>query len=192
MPSSLHPQLVEITPESHHVQIQLAYATHDNITGQPIYQKKACYLHKKAELCLKKAVIIADTLNLRLKIFDAFRPLEAQMTLWKHFEDPNYISHPEEGSTPHCRGVAVDLTLIDAEGNELEMGTAFDHLGKESHHSYLTLSPTAISNRMLLLGIMTAAGWDYYENEWWHYQLHHARDYEKLTDITAGTKLIPR
>ena len=118
----------------------------------------------------------------RLKIFDAFRPSEAQWALWNHTPDPNFLADPKRGS-PHSMGAAVDLTLIDGSGAELDMGTAFDAFTPLSHHANLAIPPTAQRNRAILLGIMTAAGWDFYRNEWWHYQLFHARErYPVLSD----------
>ncbi|MGH7089198.1 MAG: M15 family metallopeptidase, partial [Stellaceae bacterium] len=84
--------------------------------------------------------------------------------------------------SPHSRGAAVDLTLIDADGAELEMGTGFDAFTPLSHHGTTALPIAAQRNRMLLLGLMTAAGWDFYRNEWWHYQLFDPRRFPLFGD----------
>ena len=115
--------LVEITPSGHGVEIDLAYAGADNFTGRPVYRRAACYLHADAERLLGRAVALAAAQGFRLKIFDAFRPTEAQWVLWNHTPDPEFLADPRRGS-PHSRGVAVDLTLIDGDGRELEMGTS--------------------------------------------------------------------
>ncbi|HEU4825959.1 MAG TPA: M15 family metallopeptidase, partial [Dongiaceae bacterium] len=81
-------------------------------------------------------------------------------------------------------GVALDLTLIDAHGRELDMGTDFDALTPRSHHGRTDLSPEAQRNRLLLLGLMTAAGFEFYTNEWWHYQLFGARSYPVVAQGT--------
>ena len=173
--------LVEITPESHRVLIDLAYATPRNLTGKPVYRRALCYLHPEAAAKLARAVELAAALGLRLKIFDAFRPSEAQWLLWNACPDPNFLADPRRGS-PHSRGAAVDLTLIDAEGKELEMGTTFDAFTPLSHHGNTEVPVAAQRNRFLLLGLMSAAGWDFYGNEWWHYQLFNARQYPLLGD----------
>ena len=111
--------LVEITPDNHDITLNIAYATTDNFTGAPVYRRSACYLHKKAEKCLKKASRYAKKLGYRFKIYDAFRPTEAQWVLWNHTPDPMFLADPRRGS-PHSRGVAVDLTLIDETGKDLE------------------------------------------------------------------------
>ena len=57
------------------------------------------------------------------------------------------------------------------------MGTGFDALTPLSHHGRTDVPLEAQRNRLLLLGLMTAAGFEFYTNEWWHYQLFNARDY---------------
>jgi zinc D-Ala-D-Ala dipeptidase len=181
--------LIEITAPEYPVLHEIAYATANNFTGKPVYSRSACYLHVDAAASLKKAINHAMALQLRLKIFDAYRPAEAQYLLWEHSPDPNFLAHPEKGS-PHSRGVAVDLTLVNEDGNELDMGTAFDAFTPLSYHGAEGLSSTAIHNRLLLLGIMTCAGFDFYRNEWWHYQLFNSRSYPLLTDKESGTKMM--
>ncbi|MBL0899660.1 MAG: D-alanyl-D-alanine dipeptidase, partial [Reyranella sp.] len=83
---------------------------------------------------------------------------------------------------PHSGGLAVDLTLLDMAGNELDMGTAFDAFTPMSHHARTDVSVEAQRNRHLLMGLMTSAGWDFYRNEWWHYQLFDARRYPLVSD----------
>ncbi|WP_142849402.1 D-alanyl-D-alanine dipeptidase [Telmatospirillum sp. J64-1] len=167
--------LVEITEAEFGVELSIAYATAGNFTGRPVYGRPACYLNPEGAQLLRRAVDLAAPLGLRLRIFDAFRPAEAQWKLWQHSPDPEFLADPRRGS-PHSMGAAVDLTLIDGSGAELDMGTAFDAFTPLSHHGVTEgISPEAQRNRALLLGIMTAAGWDFYRNEWWHYQLFNAR-----------------
>jgi D-alanyl-D-alanine dipeptidase len=186
-------RLVEITSESHDVVVALAYATPENFTGRSVYAAAArCYLHEEADLHLRRAIALAARLGLRFKIFDAFRPAEAQWVLWRHTPDPEFLADPRRGS-PHSMGVAVDLTLIDGSGRELDMGTAFDAFTPRSHHGAEDVSAAALRNRSVLLGIMTAAGWDFFRNEWWHYQLFDARRrFPMLSDSVPPTPMMPR
>jgi zinc D-Ala-D-Ala dipeptidase len=181
--------LVEITPASHDVVIMLAYATAQNLTGKPVYRQARCFLHRDAEARLVRAVALARPLGLRLKLFDAFRPSEAQWALWNACPDPNFLADPRRGS-PHSRGVAIDLTLIDAAGAELDMGTGFDAFTPLSHHANTEIPLAAQRNRFLLLGLMSAAGWDFYGNEWWHYQLFDSRQYPVLSDADAPAPMM--
>jgi len=144
----------------------------------------------KPQKKFNKAAKIAEKFNLRFKIFDAFRPTEAQQVLWNHTPDPTFLAPPEKGSA-HSRGVAIDLTLIDIHGNELDMGTAFDAFTPLSFHAVTEgISVEAQKNRLIMLGIMSAAGWDFYKNEWWHYQLFDAKKYALISDSDAGTGMM--
>ncbi|USO01130.1 MAG: D-alanyl-D-alanine dipeptidase [Alphaproteobacteria bacterium] len=176
--------LVKIEPQKHDVILSIAYGTHNNVTGKPLYRNPACFLRPEAERCLIKSIDLAAALGYRIKIWDAFRPQQAQQKLWDHTPNASFVAPPERGS-PHTRGVAVDLTLVDAQGNDLDMGTGFDDFTENSFHSHLGISREAQINRRILLGIMTASGWDYFENEWWHYQLHGSKDFPL---ITAGSE----
>ena len=166
--------LVAITPPAFDVDVQLAYATDANLTGRPVYRNAKCWLHPAAAEKLTAAIELAKPLGFRLRIFDALRPVEAQWALWNARPDPEFLADPRRGS-PHSRGVAVDLTLLDPDGQALDMGTAFDAFTPLSHHGHTDVAPIAQRNRLLLMGLMTTAGWDFYRNEWWHYQLFEAR-----------------
>ncbi|NDF11838.1 MAG: D-alanyl-D-alanine dipeptidase [Proteobacteria bacterium] len=185
-------KLIPIDKPGFDVDLDIRYATDNNFTGKPIYSRPGSYLHPEAAKALQWAIELAALQGLRFKIFDTFRPREAQVALFNHTPDPNFISHPDTGSVPHCRGVAVDLTLIDKKGKELDMGTDFDAFTPLSFHGSRDVSLEAQKNRYLLMGIMTTAGWDFYRNEWWHYQLFKPREFEILTDELAGTKMMPK
>ncbi|MBL6931498.1 MAG: D-alanyl-D-alanine dipeptidase [Rhodospirillales bacterium] len=174
--------LIPITDQSHDVLLDIKYATADNFTGQPVYSQAACYLHGEAEALFRRAIELARIQDWRFLVFDAFRPSEAQFKLWDHTPDPDFLADPNRGS-PHSRGVAIDLTLLDmATGKPLDMGTAFDAFTPLSHHGNTEISTIAQENRYRLLGLMTAAGWDCYLKEWWHYQLFDSRSYDVLSD----------
>jgi len=180
--------LVEITPADG-VVLALAYATAENFTGKAVYLRARCYFHPDAAALLQNAVQLAARIGYRLKIFDGFRPAEAQQILWDACPDPDFLADPKRGS-PHSRGVAVDLTLLDAAGQALEMGTPFDAFTPLSHHGNGEISVAAQRNRLLLLGLMTDAGWDFYRNEWWHYQMFDARRYPVRSDAELGLGLM--
>jgi zinc D-Ala-D-Ala dipeptidase len=172
--SIMTPDLIAIVPPDFDVDIALAYATPANLTGKPIYRNAECWLNREAADMLKATIALAEPLGLRLRIFDALRPVEAQWVMWNVNPDPEFLADPRRGS-PHSRGAAVDVTLLDAEGRELDMGTSFDAFTPLSHHGRTDIAVAAQHNRFVLMGLMTAAGWDFYRNEWWHYQLFDAR-----------------
>jgi len=166
--------LLPIARPDFDVEICIAYASSENFTGHAIYKRPGCYLHEDASKLLSRAIDLAKPLGLRFKIFDAFRPAEAQWVLWNHTPDPDFLSDPRRGS-PHSMGVAIDLTLIDSSGDELDMGTGFDDFTPQAHHGALDITVEGQRNRAVLLDLMTAAGWDFFQNEWWHYQMFDAR-----------------
>ena len=178
----MNKNLIKVNKKELDIEIDLKYASDDNFTNSPIFKSKVCLIHKIAFEHLELAINIAKKIGYKLKIFDAYRPVYVQKKLWEYLPDPNFIVPPEKGS-PHSRGVAVDLTLVDFKGNELDMGTGFDEFSKLSYHGNLNISEASYKNRMLLLGIMTDAGWDFFRNEWWHYQLFNSKSYPIIQDI---------
>lgn len=170
------PVLVPITAATHGVEINLIYASEHNFTGRVIYQSALCFLHPLAEAGLRRAIAAARGMDLRLMIFDAFRPQEAQEALWAVAPNPAYIADPAKGSN-HTRGVAVDLTLIGPDGKALDMGTPVDTMSSASHHFHAAHPVDVQLNRMKLLTVMLEAGFVHHPNEWWHYQLPDAREF---------------
>lgn len=177
--------LIELQSNEFPIEIDIKYSTGDNFTGKPVYKKSLCLLQEDAVRAFRRACEIAQALGYRFRVFDAYRPTEAQWKLWEHSPDPEFLADPAKGS-PHSRGVAIDLTLIGPDGRDVDMGTAFDAFTPLSHHGRTDISVEAQTNRLLLLGIMTSAGWDFYRNEWWHYQLFNSRNYPLISDAEAG------
>lgn len=180
--------LVALT-EADGVLLDLRYATADNLLGRPVYGRAVALLHPTARDALLAAARRAAVLGLRLKVFDAFRPLEAQRAFWEAAPDKTFVADPATGGT-HPRGIAVDLTLVDAAlGEDLPMGSAFDDFTPASAHGQLGgLTPDAIRNRALLLGLMTASGFEHYAPEWWHYHLPGRERFAALSaaDVPGG------
>ncbi len=174
-------RLVELTEERHGLVIGLAYAGPGNLTGRAIYANTCCLLRRKAAQGLVQAAEWAALCGFRLKVLDAYRPPWAQERLWRHLPDPRYVADAETGSC-HSRGVAVDLTLVDDQGRDLDMGTPFDAMEEPARHFFPALPPQVQRNRIVLLGIMTQAGFQASDTEWWHYQLPGARSYPMLQD----------
>lgn len=177
--------LVPVNSQTHDVLLELAYATTNNIVGRAIYQRPLCLLHQDADVCLRLAVKNAAALGCQLKIYDAFRPHEAQVLLWDSAPDKAYVADPNIGSN-HTRGTAIDLTLVNALGSELDMGTAFDDMSALSHHFNTQVSLEAQANRLLLLGIMEGAGFVHVAHEWWHYALPSHNDYALIDSALLG------
>ena len=89
--------------------------------------------------------------------------------MWKILPGTHYVANPAKGSK-HNRGAAVDLTLVDAQGKELNMGTPFDFFGKEAHHTYTQHSKEVLENRKLLKETLDKFNFKSIYSEWWHYE----------------------
>lgn len=163
------------------IDVDLVYATAANLTGHPIYRHPVALLHADALAALYRAADLARAQGLRLHLFDAFRPQAAQQALWNALPDPTFVADPHVGST-HTRGIAVDLTLADAAGGLLDMGTGFDDMTPQSFHADTSIAPAAQRHRLQLLGLMTVAGWAYHPQEWWHYNLPEPKRYPLIDD----------
>lgn len=150
-------------------QLELAYAGEANFTGQRIYDFTEAYLRYGTVQKLVSACKELAGQGLSLKIWDAYRPLSAQAKLWEAFPDPAYVSPPYSGNRAHCRGSAVDVTLIDANGEELEMPSGFDDFSSLGDRDYSDCSPAAAANARLLQEVMEKHGFQGYDGEWWHF-----------------------
>lgn len=163
--------------------VELKYATKDNFLGRNVYgDLDRCFLQKDAAEMLAKA---AEHLKkrdggLRLLAYDCLRPRRVQVQMWevvKGTGKQGYVADPHgRTGSIHNYGCAIDLTISDANGIPLDMGTAFDHFGDEAQprheNRFLAsgrLDHQALSNRLLLREVMVRAGFYPLANEWWHF-----------------------
>ncbi len=148
---------------------ELKYATSDNFTGQVIYPFQDVYLRYGTVKKLKAVQETFGEVGLRLKIWDGFRPVSAQFALWEVCPDDTYVADPRKGYSNHSRGNAVDVTLVDRDGNELIMPTAFDDFSGKADRNYAECTETERENAELLETIMERYGFKGYYGEWWHF-----------------------
>ncbi len=172
--------LVDISTINPRIILDIKYATSDNFVGKPVYTAAKAYLETKVAKKLDDAQRLLETKGLGLKVWDAYRPLPVQQVLWDLVPDPRYVADPKVGSV-HNRAAAVDVTLVDAQGNELAMPTEFDDFSERAHLSYEDLSAEVLKNRELLLATMTSVGFEPFETEWWHYNARNAEQYPLLS-----------
>ncbi len=161
-------QWVELILLDSSIILDLKYATNDNFVKEQLYDCGRCFLRHEAARQIVKANKKLMDKGYRFKMLDCYRPLPIQQWLWDKFQNASYVTPPSKGSM-HNRGLAVDLTIVDKDGKELDMGTPFDFFGREAHHTYTDLSDTIIDNRLLLKNMMEAVGFRPIRTEWWHY-----------------------
>lgn len=148
---------------------ELMYATEQNFTGRVIYDFEDAYLRWGT---VKKLMLVSrdlEELGLYIKIWDGFRPVSAQFALWKVCPDPTYVANPNTGYSSHSRGNTIDLTLVDENGQELEMPTGFDDFSAKADRNYHDCTEMAANNAELLEILMEKHGFVGYAGEWWHF-----------------------
>ena len=150
------------------IALDIRYATANNFTKSTIYDCPVCLLRPEAAEAIVKANKTLKSKGLSLKMFDCYRPRPYQQRLWDKVPNPNYVTPPAKGSM-HSRGAAVDLTIVDANGKELNMGTEYDFFGVEAHTDNLNLPAEVLKNRKLLRETLEAVGFKGIRTEWWHF-----------------------
>jgi D-alanyl-D-alanine dipeptidase len=159
----------------------MKYASNDNFLKKKVYPCAECFLRTKTVKWLLEANKIFLEKGYRIKLYDCYRPLDIQKKMWKIVPDANYVANPKKGSI-HNKGGAVDITLVDSTGKELEMGTTFDFFGKESSHNYINLSKEILANRNFLKKIMLQNNFKSFDSEWWHYNLNNSSE-DKISNL---------
>jgi D-alanyl-D-alanine dipeptidase len=150
------------------IRLDIRYATTDNFTKAQIYDCPRCLLRTEAAEAVVKAHKELKKKGLGFKMFDCYRPRPYQQRLWDKVPNPDYVTPPAKGSM-HSRGAAVDLTIVDAQGKELDMGTPYDFFGPEAHSDNLSLPAKVLNNRQLLRETLSAVGFKGIRTEWWHF-----------------------
>lgn len=161
--------------------LDMKYATNDNFLKTKVYDCEECYLRLKTVRMLINANNDFLERGYRIKLFDCYRPLDIQKKMWNIVSNPEYVADPAKGSI-HNRGGAVDITLVDKDGKELDMGTTFDFFGIEASHNYKNLSEDVLKNRIILKEIMIKNNFKSFDSEWWHYNLQDSNQ-DKLANF---------
>jgi zinc D-Ala-D-Ala dipeptidase len=173
----------------------LRYATSNNFAGRVLYRGIDCaWLRREAAegLELAAAWLITHRPGWRIVVLDALRPQRVQEAIWADVVGTPmemYFADPRAGSI-HSYGMAVDVTLVDPEGIECDMGSGFDEMALSSHPALHAehlamgvLSAAQIAERGWLHAAMSRGGFRGISTEWWHFD-HGDRD--------AVRRLLPR
>lgn len=152
------------------IYVELRYATENNFTGVKIYDFTEAYLRYGT---VKKLAQVQKELKQHgysLKIWDAYRPFEAQQKLWEVYPDPNYVANPANGMKKHNLGGTVDITMVAADGTVISMPTEFDDFSLKADRDYSDIEDEeAVKNVMILQNAMENNGFTGYQGEWWDY-----------------------
>jgi D-alanyl-D-alanine dipeptidase len=170
--------LLDVQSINPRIRIDLRYATADNFVGKSMYRTSKCFLRREVAERLSQVQADLELLGLGLKIWDGYRPLSVQKEFWKLVPDERYVASPVKGSR-HNRGAAVDVTLVDRDGKELEMPTKFDNFTEDAG-AFAPCNERAAENRKLLQRLMTSHGFEILPTEWWHFDAAGWQKYDVL------------
>lgn len=189
--------MVDVGAMDSNLIIDLRYATTNNFTKTILYDSlNILFLHPIAAKKLAKASQILRKNNPQyyLLVFDGARPLRVQKKMYKVVQNTPYAAYVANPSRTglHNYGMAVDLTICDSKGLELDMGTEFDFFGaaaginkEEELVTRGVLTRRQVENRKLLRKVMVEAGFSTIRGEWWHFNavsLTTARNNYKVID----------
>ena len=166
--------LVDVRTYLPDVAVDLRYATSQNVAHQPLYPPNMpCLLRQSTADKLKKVQARLKVHGLGLRIWDAWRPPEVQLSLMKKGGHTGMFLDPKVAWSRHCSGVAVDVTLVDKKGREQRLPTYHDENSDEAYYQYSGNDPEIKSNLERLQSAMSAEGFSMIPLEWWHFD-----DYE--------------
>lgn len=174
--------LVNINPINQNISIRLMYGTNDNFLGRNLYNDmKGAYFAPEIALMLSNVqkALDQERPGYRLCILDAARPVSIQEAMFNYAVangKEQYVANPRIGGF-HNYGLAVDLTILNENGKDIDMGCKFDtfselaHFGNEDALVRAGLiSPEAAANRRFLHELMLEQGFTHNPDEWWHFQ----------------------
>lgn len=168
---TIHEGLIRVNLDSLGFINDMVYATQNNFTHQQIYPCPECYLRDEVAQALVYANQQAQKQNLRIIIYDCYRPISLQQKMYDIVQNPDYVAHPKNGSK-HNRGCAVDVGLADFDGKPLNMGTQFDDFSEKAHYANTRPNSQERKNRKILRDLMLEAKFLPYEKEWWHFNFN--------------------
>lgn len=190
--------LIDIKTIDTTIEVDLKYSTKNNFLGIDVYGDfNKCYLQPDvaAKLSSSQSKLKTQFPFYSLVIYDAARSRSIQRKMWDTIDVPysersKYVSNPNNGSL-HNFGAAVDLSIIDEHGFELDMGTAYDYFGElaypreeERMLEEGRLTRIQILNRALLRDVMESSGFMGITSEWWHFNsCNRTEAYEKYKII---------
>ena len=167
--------LVDITTIDPTIMVDIRYASTRNFTGVAVYPVGRCLLRRDIAERLKHVQEGLAPRDLGLKVWDCYRPISVQQKFWKLVPDSRYVMQPvfRDGKpvdgSKHNRGAAVDLTLVDTQGNDVPMPTDYDDFSERANRSMLRGDGQAMRNSRMLEVAMVREGFEPLPTEWWHF-----------------------
>lgn len=163
-------RLIRVRDVDARICVDLRYASERNFSGRVLYRSPEAWLRPGTAQRLRRAQDALQRIasGHRLLLLDAYRPPSAQEALWRAYPDPTFVAPPDRGSR-HTRGTAVDVTLVDPLGREVEMPSGFDEFGERAGRDWAGASELAARHLRWLTEAMVGVGFRIIRSEWWHY-----------------------
>ena len=160
------------------LKISMKLSTSDTSIGRPFYDSNLCMLQYDILPMLKQAMDIFAEDGYKIVIYDAYRPTSVQQEWFNVVRVHKWVADPSIGMGGiHDRGTAIDMSLIDANGNELEMPTPMHTFSEDSARDSSKMSDEARKNMNYMTNVMVRCGFTYINSEWWHFQDVNTQNY---------------
>lgn len=181
-------ELIDIKSADPTIVIDLRYATSRNVLQRPLYPAGLPALVRAS---VAKRLVAAQSFlvqrGFRLKIWDAYRPKAAHEELWRTIQNDHFVANPSDGvGSLHTRGVAVDATLVDLEGNDVLMPTDFDSFTPDATMHYRGSDPLVRAHLRILQRAMGGAGFYGLRMEWWHFVAPDWKHYHVIPEVSLA------
>ena len=167
------------------IYVDLRYAREDNFTGRRVYDFEEAYLRWGTVKKLDKVRQELALYGLTLRIWDAYRPMEAQDILWNAVPDVRYVANPANGPSRFSRGGTVAVTLVDPAGREQEMPSGFDEFSALGDRDYSEVSEIARKHAQILEDAMEANGFQSFQGAWWQFSDTDSYGYEDIQPLAV-------
>ncbi|MFA5675661.1 MAG: M15 family metallopeptidase [Christensenellales bacterium] len=175
-PKVLPDCLVDVRQYISDVAIDMVFAKDGNVMGDALYEREVCLLQKGTAEKLKNAQDIFAKDGYGIIIYDAYRPHSVTVAMFEKYNNPTYVARPKFGSD-HNRGAAVDISLLDKNGNTVEMPSPVHTFSSVSHRNSGKMSRKARANMNYMAKVMRSCGFTTINSEWWHFSDTDALEY---------------
>ncbi len=178
--------IIDYTPE---IAFDIRFYSSENFMGRQALEYLSPIGIASIEMTriLDKASLLLKQQGLTLLVYDSYRPqttvneivdwlndetdIKAKSTYYPNMDKSEMIDMYFEAKSPYPRGAAVDVSILDAYGNELDMGTPFQYIDETSSFYYKDLTDKQYNNRELLRDVMIQVGLNPNDTFWWSFYL---------------------
>ncbi|MDQ6625857.1 MAG: M15 family metallopeptidase [Verrucomicrobiota bacterium] len=190
--SAQEPELVNLRSVDPTIVVELRYAGSRNVAQRPLYPANMpAFVRPSVARRLAVAQNYLRDRGYSLKIWDAYRPKAAHDQLWQYSKNNDYVADPADGrGSLHTWGVAVDATLVDKDGREVEMPTDFDNFSPAAMLYYKGPNEKVRRNVRRLQSAMSVAGFYGMRTEWWHFVAKDWQLYQAIPEITVVPRTV--